>query len=153
VRGKPKNNSLPALEAAHIRPFAKEGPHEVRNGLLLRADLHRLFEQGYLTVTPEYTLDVSDRLRYDYHNAEVTIRFAEARFPFQPPRRASDSRSPRLAQSERLSHRRDGSSQCQQLARKCIAAVLVRRFDCGVCWLERTGDYRSADAQFFVRHR
>jgi putative restriction endonuclease len=27
-----------------------------------------LFEQGYLTVTPEYTLDVSDRLRHDYHN-------------------------------------------------------------------------------------
>jgi len=41
-----EEHSLPALEAAHIRPFAKEGPHEVRNGLLLRADIHRLFEQG-----------------------------------------------------------------------------------------------------------
>jgi putative restriction endonuclease len=63
-----QEHSLPALEAAHIRPFAKEGPHEVRNGLLLRADLHRLFEQGYVTVTPDHTLEVSDRLRYDYHN-------------------------------------------------------------------------------------
>jgi putative restriction endonuclease len=63
-----EEHSLPALEAAHIRPFAKEGPHEVRNGLLLRADLHRLFEQGYLTVTPDYTLEISDRLRDDYHN-------------------------------------------------------------------------------------
>jgi putative restriction endonuclease len=63
-----EEHSLPALEAAHIRPFAKEGPHEVRNGLLLRADLHRLFEQGYLTVTPEFRLEVSDRLRDDYHN-------------------------------------------------------------------------------------
>jgi putative restriction endonuclease len=63
-------HSLPALEAAHIRPFAKKGPHEVRNGLLLRADLHRLFEQGYLTVTPKYTLEVSDRLRHDYHNGK-----------------------------------------------------------------------------------
>ena len=63
-----QEHSLPALEAAHIRPFAKEGPHEVRNGLLLRADLHRLFEQGYLTVTPNYTLEVSDRLRHDYQN-------------------------------------------------------------------------------------
>lgn len=63
-----EEHSLPALEAAHIRPFAKEGPHEVRNGLLLRADLHRLFEQGYMTVTPDYTLEVSDRLRHDYHN-------------------------------------------------------------------------------------
>ena len=63
-----QEHSLPALEAVHIRPFAKEGPHEVRNGLLLRADLHRLFEQGYLTVAPDYTLEVSDRLRHDYHN-------------------------------------------------------------------------------------
>ena len=63
-----QEHSLPALEAAHIRPFAKEGPHEVRNGLLLRADLHRLFEQGYVTVTPDHTVEVSDRLRHDYHN-------------------------------------------------------------------------------------
>ena len=65
-----REHSLPALEAVHIRPFAKEGPHEVRNGLLLRADLHRLFEQGYMTVTPDYVLNVSDRLRDDYHNGK-----------------------------------------------------------------------------------
>jgi putative restriction endonuclease len=65
-----EEHSLPALEAAHIRPFAKEGPHEVRNGLLLRADLHRLFEQGYLTVTPGFRLEVSNRLRRDYHNGK-----------------------------------------------------------------------------------
>src|SRR5262249_8613535 len=39
-------HSLPALEASHIQPYAKNGPHDVRNGLLLRADLHRLFDQG-----------------------------------------------------------------------------------------------------------
>ncbi len=61
-------HSLPALDAAHIRPFAKDGPHEVRNGLLLRADLHRLFEQGYLTVTPNRMFEVSSRLRRDYDN-------------------------------------------------------------------------------------
>jgi putative restriction endonuclease len=45
-------HSLPALDAAHIRSYDQEGPHEVRNGILLRADLHRLFDKGYLTVTP-----------------------------------------------------------------------------------------------------
>ena len=45
-------HSLPALEAAHIRSYASDGPHEVRNGLLLRADLHRLFDKGYVTVSP-----------------------------------------------------------------------------------------------------
>src|SRR5690606_6684166 len=61
-------HSLPALEAVHIRAYGDNGPHEVRNGLLLRADLHRLFDKGYLTVTPELTLEVSARLRADYRN-------------------------------------------------------------------------------------
>ncbi len=61
-------HSLPALDAAHIRSYAHEGPHEVQNGILMRADLHRLFDQGYLTVTPEYRMEVSARLREDYSN-------------------------------------------------------------------------------------
>jgi putative restriction endonuclease len=61
-------HSLPALEAAHIRSYASQGPHEVRNGILLRADLHRLFDKGYVTVTPDHRLEVSSRLRADYSN-------------------------------------------------------------------------------------
>ncbi|MCX6141773.1 MAG: HNH endonuclease [Ignavibacteriales bacterium] len=61
-------HSLPALEAAHIRPFAKNGSHEIRNGLLLRADLHRLFEQGYVTITTDRKVEVSSRLKLDYSN-------------------------------------------------------------------------------------
>ena len=36
--------TLPVLEAAHIRPYALLGPHRVNNGLLLRSDLHKLFD-------------------------------------------------------------------------------------------------------------
>ncbi len=61
-------HSLPALEAAHIRAYKKDGPHEVRNGILLRADLHRLFDKGYLTVTADHCLEVSARLRTEYSN-------------------------------------------------------------------------------------
>lgn len=64
-------HSLPALEAAHIRPFAQNGPHAPRNGLLLRADLHRLFEQGYLSVNSAHQLEVSDRLRIDFNNGNT----------------------------------------------------------------------------------
>lgn len=64
-------HSLPALEAAHIQPYNMEGPHEVSNGLLLRADLHRLFDQGYLTVTPDLELRVGRRLREDYENGRT----------------------------------------------------------------------------------
>jgi putative restriction endonuclease len=63
-------HSLPVLEAAHIRPFAKEGPHAISNGLLLRSDLHRLLDRGYLTVTPEYRLEVSARLKQDFDNGK-----------------------------------------------------------------------------------
>ena len=61
-------HSLPALEASHLQPYAKNGPHEVCNGVLLRADLHRLFDQGYITVTPEHRVEVSPRLKLDYDN-------------------------------------------------------------------------------------
>lgn len=61
-------HSLPVLEAAHIRPYNQQGPHLVRNGLLLRADLHRLFDQGYVTITADGRLEVSRRLRDDYQN-------------------------------------------------------------------------------------
>ena len=60
--------SLPALEASHIRSYAQDGPHEIRNGLLLRADLHRLFDTGYVTVTADLRLEVSGHLRKDYNN-------------------------------------------------------------------------------------
>ena len=61
-------HSLPALEAAHIRPFAVDGPHDVSNGLLLRSDVHRLFDRGYITVTPDGRLNVSKQLKEHFHN-------------------------------------------------------------------------------------
>lgn len=60
--------TLPALEAGHIRPYAKNGPHEIRNGLLLRSDLHNLFDLGYLTVTLDYRVEVSRRIREEFEN-------------------------------------------------------------------------------------
>lgn len=46
-----------ALEAAHLRAFADHGRHRVEEGLLLRADIHSLFDDGLLTVDPD-TLEV-----------------------------------------------------------------------------------------------
>jgi putative restriction endonuclease len=63
-----QEHSLPALESAHIRSFAQNGPHEVCNGLLLRADLHRLFDRGYVTVTEDLRFKVGSRLRDDFKN-------------------------------------------------------------------------------------
>jgi putative restriction endonuclease len=38
-----QERTLPALEAAHIRPYSDGDEHEARNGLLLRRDIHSLF--------------------------------------------------------------------------------------------------------------
>jgi putative restriction endonuclease len=59
---------LHVLDAAHIRPFTKDGPHEIRNGILLRQDVHTLFDRGYITVTPEYRVEVSHRIKEEFAN-------------------------------------------------------------------------------------
>lgn len=66
-----REHSLPVLEAAHIVPYAQGGLHDVSNGLLLRSDLHRLFDLGYVTITPELRVEVSARLRGDYENGRT----------------------------------------------------------------------------------
>ena len=65
-------HSLPALDAAHIIPYGTDAAgHTLENGLLLRADVHRLFDAGYVTVTSDYEFRVSARLREDYGNGRV----------------------------------------------------------------------------------
>lgn len=63
-----KEHSLPALEASHIKSYRDEGPHLVSNGVLFRADFHKLFDRGYVTITPDMRLAVSDRLREEFEN-------------------------------------------------------------------------------------
>ena len=63
--------SLPALEAAHIRSHAAAGPNRTRNGLLLRADIHRLFDDGYVTVDTDLRFVVSPRLHEEFENGRV----------------------------------------------------------------------------------
>lgn len=63
-----QERTLPALEAAHIRPYAEGGMHEARNGLLLRRDIHSLFDAGYVTVTPNLHFEVSRRIKEEFEN-------------------------------------------------------------------------------------
>jgi putative restriction endonuclease len=63
-----EEHSLPALEAAHIRPYGDGGQHEVSNGLLLRSDIHKLFDKGYVGVTPDHRFVVSKRLKDEFSN-------------------------------------------------------------------------------------
>ena len=67
--------TLPVLEAAHIKPYAVAGPHAVSNGLLLRSDVHKLFDTGYLTITNEHKTEVSKRIKEEFENGKEYYQF------------------------------------------------------------------------------
>lgn len=80
--------ALPVLEASHIQPVTEGGTHRIDNGVLLRSDVHTLFDRGYITITPREELQVSRRLRDDFHNGEAYYAL-EGR-ELWLPRRAED---------------------------------------------------------------
>lgn len=89
-----QERTLPALEAAHIRPYHDGGRHDPQNGLLLRRDIHRLFDTGYVTVTPDLDFEVSPRIREEFENGRHYYalhgkRIATPRPPNQRPDRGA----------------------------------------------------------------
>jgi putative restriction endonuclease len=78
---------LPVLEAAHIKPYALSGAHKVANGLLLRSDIHTLFDAGYLTVVAEgedFRVNVSTRLKTEFDNGKDYYKFHGQPLAFIP---------------------------------------------------------------------
>lgn len=71
-------STLIALEAAHIVPYSNDGRHDVRNGLLLRADFHRLFDVGLVSVTSDLKVKVSPRIREAWFNGKAYYRLDNA---------------------------------------------------------------------------
>jgi putative restriction endonuclease len=67
--------TLPVLEAAHIRPYSDDGPHVISNGIFLRSDLHTLFDGGYITITNDYRVAVSRRIRDEFSNGREYYAF------------------------------------------------------------------------------
>jgi len=80
-----RERALPVLEAAHIRPVSKSGKHRVDNGMLLRSDVHKLFDNGYLTISPDHRLRVSSRLKKEFDNGEHYYRYDGSKI-WVPPR-------------------------------------------------------------------
>ncbi len=67
--------TLPVLEAAHIKSFSASGPHFISNALLLRSDLHKLFDSGYLTITTDLKVEVSKRIKEEFENGKEYYRY------------------------------------------------------------------------------
>lgn len=57
-------DAVPALEAAHIKPHTGPRSNVVSNGLLLRSDIHTLFDLGFLIIHPKtMRVSISPELR------------------------------------------------------------------------------------------
>lgn len=67
--------TLPVLQAAHIMPYSNEGPHDIQNGILMRSDIHTLFDKGYITISPDLYIEVSNRLKDDFGNGKIYYQY------------------------------------------------------------------------------
>ena len=67
--------TLPVLEAAHIKQYSKSGPHFISNALLLRSDIHKLFDAGYITITTDLKVEVSKRIKEEFENGREYYKF------------------------------------------------------------------------------
>ena len=76
--------TMPVLQAAHIRPFSEQGPNKPQNGLLLRADVHILFDKGYITVTPDLHVEVSKKIKEEYENGRDYYKYHGAQLANLP---------------------------------------------------------------------
>jgi putative restriction endonuclease len=65
---------LPALDAAHIKPYGEGGLHAKSNGILLRKDIHSVFDAGYATIGEDFKFSVSNKVKEVFNNGEEYLR-------------------------------------------------------------------------------
>lgn len=69
---------IPVLEAAHIKPYMGEHSNIASNGILLRADIHTLFDLGLLSIDEQYNVILADRIESStayrgFHGARINL--------------------------------------------------------------------------------
>lgn len=73
------------LEAAHIQPYLSNNSNHIQNGLLLRIDLHRLFDNGLLHIDDDYIIHVSSQLvsldYQRYHGKQIFLPKKQSSHP------------------------------------------------------------------------
>ena len=117
-------DAVEALEAAHIDPYSGPQSNQCSNGLLLRGDIHTLFDRNILSINPE-TLEVtlsSGLLRTSYadlHGKRINLPAKKAD---QPNRDVLEKRWQQFPKPSRMSESFKSS---------------LRPARCGIQWLSR----------------
>ncbi|MFS0667197.1 HNH endonuclease [Peribacillus frigoritolerans] len=57
------------LEACHIQPYKNEDSNHIQNGILLRVDIHKLFDKGLIAIDDCYLVRVSPLLKSEYYQS------------------------------------------------------------------------------------
>ncbi|WP_179188614.1 HNH endonuclease [Kiloniella majae] len=85
-------NVLGVLEAAHIIPYNGAETNNIQNGLLLRSDLHTLFDRGLIRIkSTNYSVQLSSLLKNTYYsNFNENIINLPVNESARPSRRALD---------------------------------------------------------------
>jgi hypothetical protein len=79
------------LEAAHIEPFGGAATNDLSKGLLLRADLHTLFDCHLIAINPRHrTVYISRKLRA--HGDYMSFKGLRLRSPVKSADRPSAAR-------------------------------------------------------------
>ena len=66
---------LPVLQAAHIKSYSADGPHAINNGILLRSDIHTLFDRGYITIDTDYRVVISKRIKEEFGECQQYLKY------------------------------------------------------------------------------
>lgn len=83
-------NVTEALEAAHIRPYSGRSSNAVSNGLLLRADVHTLFDLYLIGVDPKSSVvTVSPLLKQSAYSTIDGVLLSRTQAPDQSASRSS----------------------------------------------------------------
>lgn len=71
-----REQMLPALVTARIRPFCCVPENHVRIGILLRFDVHRLFDAEYMTLMSDYKIELNKHMQADFDDSENYLKLA-----------------------------------------------------------------------------
>lgn len=78
-----------ALDAAHVRRYNGRHTNFVQNGLLLRKDLHKLFDHGVFGIRPEdLSITINDRAKRTMYSELSTLRLTPPSTPGLSPDRS-----------------------------------------------------------------
>ena len=65
------SNVKEVLEGAHIQTYLNEKSNHIQNGICLRSDLHRLFDNGLIAIDDRFRIRISKILKsssYEKYN-------------------------------------------------------------------------------------